>query len=634
MTIKTLKNLKIGLRLGLGFGLVVLIALAIDILGARQLRDMKSALDQVADNRYPKAMGAVQISKNLSEVTRRVALAIMIDRQELDAQIAQIKEGRKVVKASFDQLDKMLTEPRGRELLGKADEARLRFIASQDRVLELLAYTEKSEAIKTYRNDLIPAQQNFLNTLDDLIQYQKERMDEAKKAAVETYDKSLIQMFVLGVVSMLLGVGIAFLITRSVTRPIAEAVTVANKMAVGDLDFTVQATTTEETGQLIGAIGTVQRSLRDLVADAFLLSESALEGKLDTRANAAKHSGEYRKIIEGVNASLDAVINPVNEVMRVLALVEQGELTEKVRNNYRGKLRDLGNSVNNTVDKLSDMIAQVRHVANVLAKATGEVRTTARSLSQFASEQAASVEETSASLEQMSATVNQNAENAKVTDGMAGKAASEAKEGGEAVQSTVEAMHQIAQKIGIVDDIAYQTNLLALNAAIEAARAGEHGKGFAVVAAEVRKLAERSQVAAQEIGELAGGSVKLAEKAGKLLDEIVPSIAKTSDLVQEIAAASNEQSSGIGQITTAMSQLNQITQQNASSSEELAATAEEMSGQAEQLQQLMEFFRLAENETRDLPVRPAPAVSRKARPAPAMRLAEAHAMSPHDFEKF
>ncbi|MDH4235521.1 MAG: methyl-accepting chemotaxis protein, partial [Gallionella sp.] len=188
--------------------------------------------------------------------------------------------------------------------------------------------------------------------------------------------------------------------------------------------------------------------------------------------------------------------------------------------------------------------------------------------------------------------INQNTENAKITDGMAAKASKEANEGGDAVKQTVTAMQQIAKKIGIIDDIAYQTNLLALNAAIEAARAGEHGKGFAVVAAEVRKLAERSQVAAQEIGEVASNSVGLAERAGKLLDEMVPSINKTSDLVQEITAASEEQSSGVGQINTALAQLNQITQQNASASEELAATSEEMSGQAMQLQETMGFFKV------------------------------------------
>jgi methyl-accepting chemotaxis protein len=193
----------------------------------------------------------------------------------------------------------------------------------------------------------------------------------------------------------------------------------------------------------------------------------------------------------------------------------------------------------------------------------------------------------------MSASIDQNTENAKVTDGMAAQASTEAVQGGTAVKETVSAMKSIAGKIGIIDDIAYQTNLLALNAAIEAARAGEHGKGFAVVAAEVRKLAERSQIAAQEIGELAESSVEMAESAGKLLDTIVPSIKKTSDLVQEIAAASEEQSSGVAQINSAMDQLNQITQQNASSSEQLAATSEEMSGQAAQLQELIAFFTVA-----------------------------------------
>ncbi|MFC4278781.1 methyl-accepting chemotaxis protein [Achromobacter aloeverae] len=297
----------------------------------------------------------------------------------------------------------------------------------------------------------------------------------------------------------------------------------------------------------------------------------------------------------------------------ILKQVAEGDLSVNVRTR-KNDTTSMMAAVKNMVGRLSQVVTEVNSSAEALAGASEEVSATAQSLSQASSEQAAGVEETSASIEQMTASIAQNTENAKVTDGMATKAAAEAAEGGEAVTSTVAAMKQIAQKIGIIDDIAYQTNLLALNAAIEAARAGEHGKGFAVVAAEVRKLAERSQVAAQEIGDVASSSVELAERAGRLLEQMVPNIRKTSDLVQEITAASEEQSSGVSQINAAVGQLSQTTQQNASSSEELAATAEEMSSQAEQLQQAMAYFKLSGRQAGAVQARrkPAPTVKRGA----------------------
>lgn len=327
------------------------------------------------------------------------------------------------------------------------------------------------------------------------------------------------------------------------------------------------------------------------------------------------------------------ISRPLKQAAELAQRLAAGDLTVQTTVTSRDETGQLMSSMQNMIGKLARIIGEVRHAADGLASASEEVSATAQSMSQATSEQAASVEQTSASVEQISASINQNTDNAKVTDGMASKAAREAREGGESVDQTVAAMKKIAQRIGIIDDIAYQTNLLALNAAIEAARAGEHGKGFAVVAAEVRKLAERSQVAAQEIGELSTSSVELAEHAGSLLGEMVPSITKTSDLVQEISAASEEQAAGVSQINIAMVQLSQVTQQNASSSEELAATAEEMSSQAEQLQSAMSFFTLEagqeETAVAMLPraqgrtQRSAPARSQQRRPQPALEINEA-----------
>jgi methyl-accepting chemotaxis protein len=343
------------------------------------------------------------------------------------------------------------------------------------------------------------------------------------------------------------------------------------------------------------------------------------------------YNGTFAQVRDDANTASEKLAAIIEDVGRVFSAMAEGDLTQRITREASGIFDQVKQDANSSSDKLAGIIEEVRAAADALTGAAGQVSATAQSLSQAASEQASSVEETTASIDLMSASITQNSDNAKVTDGMATKASKEAGDGGQAVTQTVAAMKQIAQKISIVDDIAYQTNLLALNAAIEAARAGEHGKGFAVVAAEVRKLAERSQEAAKEIGDLAGNSVSTAERAGKLLDEIVPSIQKTSELVQEIAAASQEQSQSVTQIGGAMSQLSKATQQNASASEELAATSEELSGQAEQLQQSVAFFNLGDNTVPAGRPHASPDGASRQRPratAPALRVAARTAAVP------
>jgi len=285
------------------------------------------------------------------------------------------------------------------------------------------------------------------------------------------------------------------------------------------------------------------------------------------------------------------MIASTKEKVDAAVQIAQGDLTIAVT--PQSSKDALGTALQGMIAKLSQVIGEVRAGANALSSAAAQVSSTSQGLSQGTSEQAASVEETTSSLEQMSASIAKNADNSRQLEQTAVKAARDGEESGKAVLDTVQAMVAIAEKITIVEEIAYQTNLLALNAAIEAARAGEHGKGFAVVATEVRKLAERSQTAAKEIGGLAGSSVKVAERSGQLLTELVPSIRKSAETVQEVAAATAEQAAGVSQINRALTGVDQVTQRNASASEELASTAEEMASQAESLQQLMSFFRIA-----------------------------------------
>jgi len=287
------------------------------------------------------------------------------------------------------------------------------------------------------------------------------------------------------------------------------------------------------------------------------------------------------------------ITKPIQDVVTVVETISNGDLTKSVVADRNDEIGRLLSAMAKMAGKLNEMIGEVRMGAGSVSTAAAQVASSASSVSQGTSEQAAAVEQVTSSMEEMSASITQNAENSRKMEQMARKGAQDAAQSGKAVLDAVTAMKAIAEKIVVIEEIAYQTNMLALNAAIEAARAGEHGRGFAVVAGEVRNLAERCRIAAQEIGGLAASNVQIAERSGGLLAELVPAIQKTADLVQEVAATSGEQSSGVNQINRAVSQVGLVTQRNAAGAEELSSTAEELASQAEALQDMISFFRVS-----------------------------------------
>lgn len=359
------------------------------------------------------------------------------------------------------------------------------------------------------------------------------------------------------------------------------------------------------------------------------LVDAAVNGRLSTRGDSDKINGEFRQIVVGINNMLDAVIGPLNVAAIYMDRISKGDMPEFITDNYNGDFNKIKNSLNNLIKafneiitkakmvaqgdltitlekrsendelmaalsdmvaRLSEIVSQVMDAAQNVATSSSEMSTSAVQISEGANEQSASAEQVSSSIEEMSSSIQQNSDNSVATEKIAVASAQGIMEVNVAAQKSVDAIRKISEKIKIINDIAGKTDILAINAAIEAARAGEQGKGFAVVAAEVRKLAEVSQRAAVEINELSASSLKVTEESGNLMTRIIPEIQKTAQLVKEIAASSNEQRSGSDQITKAVIQFTQVTQQNAAAAEEMSSSSEELASQAELLKETIGFF--------------------------------------------
>ncbi len=512
-----LTRLRLGPRLGVAFGLLVAAQLLFGLFAITRLSSLTESLTTIGENRVPKVEQIVEITDQVNLIAREMRnTLIFTDSAAVSGALAAIEKARGIIAERLQSLQATITLPEGRKRLDAVLKAREAYLPLQARFVDMATHNQRDEARELLLAQLRPAQLAYLETLDQLKDYQIELIHVAKREGMAEYAQA---KWVLGVVVALVIAGAAllgFVITRSVTLPLQHAGASAARIATGDLSERIEVQGRDETADLLRAIAGMQQGLREVVG-------------------------------------------------------------------------------------------QVRHGVESVASASAQIAIGNQDLSSRTEQQASSLQETASSMEQLTGTVRQTADNARQAHGIAVGASQAAGQGGEVVGRVVATMQDIAASsnkiadiIGVIDGIAFQTNILALNAAVEAARAGEQGRGFAVVAGEVRTLAQRSAQAAREIKALITASTakveagtQLVGDAGQSMQAIVAQVQRVCDIIGEITSAAEEQSSGIGQVNTAVSQMDQVTQQNAALVEESAAAAASLKSQAERLAAVVAGFKLS-----------------------------------------
>lgn len=512
-------NMKIGTRLALVFGVLMLLLVIVTGIGALRLSELYSSAELTIGNLYPKAAASQRLaflSMDRSRLTRN--LILIKDPEAMAKNKASFdKDDEEVVKL-FDQLDKAINTEKGRALFNDIIAARGAYAEFSNEVVALAMKNDDQEATKVLYGPKYKSQAAYLGALNAMVEFQESRMKTGGEQARATYQSGLTMMLALGGLALVFGVAMSWFITRSLLKQ--------------------------------------------------------LGGEPNDAARAA------RNIAEG-NLTEDVFTKPGDDSSMMFAM-------KTMR------------------DNLVRIVSDVRVGTDTIATASGEIASGNLDLSSRTEQQASSLEETASSMEELTSTVKQNADNARQANQLAVSASDVAVKGGAVVSQVVDTMNAINESakkivdiIGVIDGIAFQTNILALNAAVEAARAGEQGRGFAVVASEVRNLAQRSAAAAKEIKTLIGDSVdkvdagsKLVDQAGETMQEVVSSVKRVSDIISEITAASAEQEAGISQINTAITEMDNVTQQNAALVEEAAAAAGSLQDQAEHLVDIVKVFKI------------------------------------------
>jgi len=550
----------IKMKLGATFGVLILVLALVVGVSVSKMSALNSAISDVIAGPAARLAIAQSVATETNRLLRREKNMALTDDMELTRMFASqtAETTAKIEHLIAEGLAKTTDE--GRPLWLKVQQRWEPLKAAHLQVRALASQNKNAEAALISIGAGRKAATELEEASDELVDLSNQQMKKADQDTNDLYANARNMLLTTAALAMLVAIGGAIWISLIVSRGLKRIGAAVDAVAIGDLDHEITITSNDE--------------IRDLVTT-----------------------------VNGMTANLRKTADLADKIAGGDLTVEHKALSDKDR---------LGHALITMIERLRGVVSDAGSAAQNVSAGSQELAASSEQVSQGATEQAAAAEQASASMEEMAANIKQNADNAAQTEKIARQSSKDAELSGSAVDKAVDAMRTIAEKIGIVQEIARQTDLLALNAAVEAARAGEHGKGFAVVASEVRKLAERSQAAAAEIVSLSSDTVKAAAEAGEMLVKLVPDIRRTAELVSEISAACREQDIGAAQINEAIQQLDKVTQQNSGASEQISATSEELAAQAEELQHSIAYFRVDARGARTAPALRAPAPARAA----------------------
>jgi methyl-accepting chemotaxis protein len=585
----------IKMKLGMTFAVLVLMLTTVVAVGISRMSSLNVAMTDVIEGPAKRLSLAQSLDGKVGDVVRQEKNMVMTNDEALTRNFdADMMKSRADV-AKLLATGLATATPQDRPVWAQIDQKWNGFIPINDRIRQFALRNDDEDAGKLSLNESRVAVTAITGLAQQIVDLSQQEMQQADKDTDDLYEKARATLLAIAAGALLIAIAGGVWISRVVSLGLARVRTAIDAVAIGDLDQEVKVTSNDEIRDLVDTVNRMTENLRKsaTLADTIALGDLSVD---------------HKPLSDKDKLGLALVSMTVN-LRKSAALADtiaQGDLT--VDHKPLSDKDQLGQALVSMIERLRGVVGDATLAAQNVAAGSQQLSSSAEQVSQGATEQAAAAEEASASMEQMTANIKQNADNAAQTEKIARQSSKDAEASGIAVDKAVGAMRTIADKIGIVQEIARQTDLLALNAAVEAARAGEHGRGFAVVASEVRKLAERSQTAAAEISAVSSDTVAAAAQASEMLTKLVPDIRRTAELVSEISAACREQDIGSSQINEAIQQLDKVTQQNAGASEQISTTSEELASQAEELQEGIAFFQV---DGVGAAVKPAAVVARK-----------------------